>query len=88
MESRNCREVSVLMSTPLPNIGLLVELGGQRRKEIKRLEQGDGPLTRQIEAAVTSSREALGIDIDAEVVPVVLLYREAEPDYVVVAPRA
>jgi hypothetical protein len=85
MENRNRRELSLPAATPLPNIGLLVELGRQSRKEIGHLKQGDGTLTWQIEAAVTSCREKLGIDTDVEIVPVVLLYRQVEPDYVVIA---
>jgi hypothetical protein len=53
MESRGYRELSLPTTTPLPT-GLLVELGLQRREEISRLKQADGPLTRQIEAVVTS----------------------------------
>jgi hypothetical protein len=85
MENRNRRELSLPTTTPLPDIGLLVELGGQRRKEIRHLKQGDGPLAWQIEAAVASWREGLGIPPDVEVVPVVLLYRQVKPDYVVMA---
>jgi hypothetical protein len=88
MEGHNFPETSLPTVTPLPNIGLLVELGRQRGKEIRQLKEGDGPLTWQIEAAVTSWRKELGINADAEVVPVVLLYRELEKDYVVIAPAA
>jgi hypothetical protein len=68
----------------LPNIGLLIELGPQRRKQIKRLKRGTGSLTQQIQATVDRSREELGIDAAAEIVPVVLLYRRDQPDYVVI----
>jgi hypothetical protein len=84
MENRNCRALCLPSATPLPNTGLLIELGTQPRKQIKRLKHGDGALTHQIQAAVNSSREELGIDVDTEIVPVVLLYRHDEPDYVVV----
>jgi hypothetical protein len=84
MENRNDRELSLPSATPLPNIGLLIELGRQRRKEITRLKQGEGTLARQIEAAAISWREKFGINADMEVVPVVLLYRQIEPDYVVI----
>jgi hypothetical protein len=77
--------LELLTIAPLASSGLLVELGRQRRKEISRLKQADGPLTRQIEAAVTSWREQLKINLEAEVVPVVLLYRLTEPDYVIIA---
>jgi hypothetical protein len=71
----------------LPNIGLLIELGRQRRKQIKRLKRGNGALTEQIQAAVNTAREELGIDDEAEIVPVVLLYRHDEPEYTVVIAR-
>jgi hypothetical protein len=79
------RESSVpLMTTQIPSVGLFIELGRQVRKDIRQLKQGDSTLTWQIEAAVTSLRESLGIEADVEVVPVVILYRLAEPDYIVV----
>jgi hypothetical protein len=79
------RESSVPMTTTqIPSIGLFIELGRQVRKDIRQLKQGDSALTWQIEAAVTALRESLGIEADVEVVPVVLLYHLAEPDYVVV----
>jgi hypothetical protein len=84
MENRNGRPLSLRTATPLPKIGLLIELGRQRRKEIRHLKQGAGTLKWQIEAAATSWREEFGIDADMEVVPVVLLYRQVEPDYVVI----
>jgi hypothetical protein len=59
----------------LPNIGILTDLGKQRRKAIKRLKRGDGPLKRQIQATLHRSCEELGIAPEAEVVPVVILYR-------------
>jgi hypothetical protein len=70
----------------MPDVGLLVELGPQRRKHIERLKQGDGPLTQRIRLAVEQQREQLGIDDAAEIVPVVLLYRYDQPDYVVITP--
>jgi len=71
----------------LPNIGLLIELGRQRRKQIKRLKQGSGALTRQIQAAVNHARDELGIAEDADIVPVVLLYRHGTSEYTVVLAR-
>jgi hypothetical protein len=68
-------------------VGLLVDLGSQRRKQIKRLKRGDGRLTRQLQAVVEQSRAELGIDPTVEIVPVVLLYRQTEPDYVVLTPQ-
>jgi hypothetical protein len=71
----------------MPDLGLLVEFGPQRRKEIKRLKRGEGPLTRWILAAVERQREQLGIDPAVEIVPVVLLYHQDKPDYVVITPQ-
>ena len=67
--------------TPVPNVGLVVDLGEQRRKEIKRLKRGEGALAEQIQAAVEEARRSLGIDDEVEVVPVVLLYHEPKPEY-------
>src|SRR5262245_22809473 len=75
------------IAAALPNVGLLVELGPQRRKQIRQLKRGEGALAYRIQAAVEQRREELGIDAAAEIVPVVLLYRESEPDYVVITPR-
>jgi hypothetical protein len=71
----------------VPNIGLVVEFGAQRRKHIKRLKRGEGALAWQIQQAVDQQREELGIDPSAEVVPVVILYRRDEPDYVAIVAR-
>jgi hypothetical protein len=70
----------------LPNSGLLVEVGPRRRKEIKRLKRGQGGMSLQIQAMVDAARQDLGIAADAEIVPVVLLYRRGDPDYVVIVP--
>ena len=66
---------------PVPNVGLVVDLGKQGRKAIKRLKRGEGALAEHIQAAVDEARRSLGIDEEAEVVPVVLLYHEPKPDY-------
>lgn len=63
------------VATRLANIGYLVDLRSQPRKQIKRLKRGDGPLTRHIQVTVDGGREELGIDATKEIVPVVLLYR-------------
>jgi hypothetical protein len=75
---------SLPVATPLRDMGLLIELGQQRRKEIRRFKQGDGTLALQVESILESWREGLEISTDLEVVPVVVLYRQAEPDYVVI----
>jgi hypothetical protein len=71
--------------TRLPQGGLVVDVGRQPDSRIRRLKRGDGELAREIQAAVARSRESLGIADGAEIVPVVLLYRYGEPDYVVIS---
>ena len=78
---------TLVTTARLPNTGLLVDLGRQRRKRVERLKRGDGALAWQIQQAVDRQRQALGISADAEVVPVVLLYRSDDPDYVVTVAR-
>jgi hypothetical protein len=74
-------ELPAPATTPVPNIGLVVDLGGQRRKAIKRLKRGEGALAQHIQAAAEEARRSLGIDDQTVVVPVVLLYHEPKPDY-------
>jgi hypothetical protein len=78
------REQCLPVATPLPDMGLLIESGQQERKEIRRFKHGGGTLAWQVEAILESWREGIGLGADVEVVPVVVLYRQAEPDYVVV----
>ncbi len=66
---------------PVPDRGLLLEVGRQSRSQIKRLKRGRGRLTRQITDAVTQACEGLGIDPRSEVIPVVILYRRRPDDY-------
>jgi hypothetical protein len=67
--------------TPLPNVGLVIDLGKQPRKAIRRLKRGEGALAEHIQAAVEDARRSLCIGEEVEVVPVVLLYHEPKPDY-------
>jgi hypothetical protein len=70
----------------LPDAGLLVEVGEQHRETMANLSRGEGPLGWQIEEIVASWHERLepgGAGV--EVVPVDLLCRRADPDYVVIA---
>ena len=76
------------IATRLPNVGLPVDFGRLRRKQIERLKRGESLLTARIQAAVDRQRQELGIDAAAEIVPVVLLYRQSEPDYVVITAKA
>jgi hypothetical protein len=73
----------LLLPVRILNIGLLMEMGKQCRKHIKRLKRGGGRLNAQIEAALDDARKELGIDPLAEIVPIVILYRYLERDYVV-----
>jgi hypothetical protein len=64
----------------------MLDLGPQRRRDIKQLKRGDGPLALEIETAVHRAREDLGINPAAEIVPVVLLYRRRDAYSVVIIP--
>jgi hypothetical protein len=75
---------AIWKATSLPNAGLLIELGPQRRKNIDRLKQGSGTLARQIRGLVDQSRNELGIDDKVEIIPVVLMYRRDDPKYTVI----
>jgi hypothetical protein len=89
MKAHSLSEEFFPRTTLLPDIGLLVELGPQHRETMASLKRGEGPLGWQIEEIVASWRERLELGgADVEVVPVVLLYRRAEPDYVVVIASA
>jgi hypothetical protein len=89
MKARNLSEQLFPKTTLLPGIGLLVEFGEQHRETMASLKQGEGPLAWQIEEIFASWRDRLELgadaDADAEVVPVILIYRKAKPDYVVIA---
>ena len=86
MKERNLSEEFFPKTTLLPGIGLLVEFGEQHRETMASLKQGEGPLAWQIEEIVASWSDRLELGgADAEVVPVVLLYRKAKPDYAVIA---
>jgi hypothetical protein len=86
MKERNLSEEFFPKTTLLPGIGLLVEFGEQHRETMASLKQGEGPLAWQIEEIVASWSDRLELGgADAEVVPVVLLYRKAKADYAVIA---
>ena len=80
---------AALTSSPtrLPDSGFMLDLGPQRRRDIKQLKRGDGPLAHEIETAVQRARGELGINPAAEIVPVVLLYRRRDAYSVVIIPR-
>jgi len=71
---------SLPVLSPLPNLGLIVDVGRQRRKHIKRLKRGLGRISTQVEAAADEARGELRIDPDTEIIPVVLLYDFADRD--------
>jgi hypothetical protein len=68
----------VIASDQPADAGLFVELGRSSDNDIRRLKRGTGPLMRQISSVIDDWRDELGVDAAVEVVPVVLLYREAE----------
>jgi hypothetical protein len=86
MKVLNLSEKFFPKTTLLPDIGLLVEFGEQNRETLASLKQGEGPLAWQIEEIVASWRDRFELGgADAEVVPLVLLYRKVKADYVVIA---
>ena len=80
-------ELAVATPTPLPNVGLILDAGRQRRKQIKQLRQGRGQIAAQVAAALAQARQELGVGPETEIVPVVLLYRYSDPD-IISAPTA
>ena len=86
MEETRLPELAFARAERLSEAGVLVELGDLRRKQVKRFRRGEGPLAAHIQAAVEQQRQELGIDAAAEIVPVILLYRESKADYVVLTP--
>ena len=74
-------------TTRPPESGFRLELGPQRRRDIKQLKRGNGPLAHEIQTAVHRAREELGISPATEIVPVVLLYRRRDAYSVVIIPR-
>jgi hypothetical protein len=74
---------SLPVLSPTSNVGLIVDVGRQRRKHIKRLKRGMGRISTQVEAAADQARSELRIGPDTEIIPVVLLYDFADRDYVI-----
>ena len=74
---------SLPVLSPLSNVGLIVDVGRQRRKHIKRLKRGMGRIATQVEAAADQARTELRIGPDTEIIPVVLLYDFADQDHVI-----
>jgi len=56
---------------------ILIDMGRVRRKRIKQLKQGEGPLIDEVQDAVEALKKQLGDELsDAKVVPVILVYKE------------
>ncbi|MDA8018890.1 MAG: hypothetical protein MPN21_15725 [Thermoanaerobaculia bacterium] len=63
---------------PARTIPIVVDLGSRKRKRIKQLKRGEGPLVDEVYEAVDAVLEELGEPEESDgrtVVPVVLLYR-------------
>jgi len=55
---------------------IVVDLGGRRRKEIKELKRGEGPLVAEVGDVVEQVRAALDDLNGTTLVPVVLVYKK------------
>jgi hypothetical protein len=55
---------------------IVIDLGKVKRKSIKELKRGEGPLLAELDQVVANVRESLGPDAAGkELVPLVVLYR-------------
>jgi len=55
---------------------IVVDLGKVKRKRVKELRKGQGPLVEEVNQVMANVRESLGEDAAGkELVPVVILYR-------------
>ncbi len=58
-----------------PTVPIVLDLGKVKRKQVKKLKQGVGPLIGEVHEAIASVHQELVADADGKVlVPVVLLY--------------
>jgi hypothetical protein len=74
MENINLRDETSNRISPV-----VVDLGKKRRKRIRQLKKGKGPLMAEIDHAVQQVKERLGDELEEKkVVPVVLLYRRTK----------
>jgi hypothetical protein len=53
---------------------VVVDLGKQKSKRIKKLRKGDGPLPAKLDAAIREARSRLGTD--KSIVPVIVVYEK------------
>lgn len=63
-----------------PGFGLVLDVGPQRRKRVRRLKRGTGKLTTRVASVVNEARAKFGLGDDVEIVPVVILYRYDEEE--------
>lgn len=55
---------------------IVIDLGKVKRKQVKRLKRGEGPLLEEVQQVVAGVRESLGDEAEGkELLPVVVLYR-------------
>ena len=56
---------------------IVVDLGRCRRKQIKLLKRGEGPLVKEVDEVIEQVRAALAQDLEGKtLVPLVLIYRQ------------
>jgi hypothetical protein len=56
---------------------IVVDLGKKKRKQIKQLKKGTGPLWKEVESVIEQVRGELGGELaDKTLVPLVLIYRK------------
>lgn len=63
-----------------PGFGLVLDVGPQRRKRVRRLKRGTGKLKTRVALVMNEARAKFGLGDDVEIVPVVILYRYAEDE--------
>jgi len=62
-----------MMATKPP---IVLDLGKTKKKEIKKLKNGEGPLVSKVAAAVAQAQGA--VPAGKEVIPVVIIYRQKD----------
>ena len=62
------------MDTPQPKPPIVLDLGKIKKKDIKKLKDGEGPLVSKVSAAVTQAQ--LNVPAGKEVIPVVIVYQQ------------
>lgn len=74
------------MSTQLRPV--VIDLGKQKKRAVKELEQGGGPLAELVERALAQATAGNGAVDPASVLPVVLLYKKKSKKVVLPGPLA